>query len=257
VTPLAATGRVALVSGGGRGIGRGISLALAEAGASVAINYRKDVEAAEKTAAEIVAAGGQARVYAASVDDYEQDQAMVDAVVADFGHLDILVNNAGIASRGNSVADTEPAELQRVLATHVLGAFYLSQLAVPHMRTRPRGDIVTISSMATSLLTAGSAPYNMAKAAQEALSVTLAKEEAVHGIRVNVIAAGLVDTDMGRRLAKAVKGVSDIHTLDDAFPYGRVCDPADIGAAVVFLVSEAGFQITGQRLGVDGGYVVL
>ena len=251
-----AAGRVALVSGGGRGIGRGISVALAEAGAAVAINYRKDAAAAEQTAAEIVAAGGQARTYAASVDDYDADKAMVAAVVADFGHLDILVNNAGIASRGNTVADTERVDIERVLATHVMGAFYLSQLAVPHMRTRPRGDIVTISSMATSLLAPGSAPYNMAKAAQEALAVTLAKEEAANGIRVNVIAAGLVDTDMGRRLAKAVKRVDDIHALDEQFPFGRVCDPADIAATVVFLVSYAGFQITGQRLGVDGGYAV-
>src|SRR5262245_9428708 len=110
-------GRVALVSGGGRGIGRGISERLAANGATVAVNYRRDADAARETVAAIEAAGGAATAYEASVDDPDQDKAMVDAVLADFGFIDILVCNAGIASRGLAVADTDPAEMVRVVAT--------------------------------------------------------------------------------------------------------------------------------------------
>ena len=111
-------GRVALVTGGGRGVGKGISMSLAAAGATVAVNYRRDEEAAAATVAEIIADGGKAQAYAASVDDFEQNAEMVAAIEADHGAIGILVNNAGIASRGQSVVDTDPAEMRRVVATH-------------------------------------------------------------------------------------------------------------------------------------------
>src|SRR5687768_7047444 len=114
-------GRIALVTGGGRGIGRAICLALAEDGADVAVNYRRDEDAARETVAAIEALGRRARAYAASVDDLEADARMVEAAARDLGHVDILVNNAGIASRGQSVEDTDPAELERVVRTHALG----------------------------------------------------------------------------------------------------------------------------------------
>src|SRR5690606_4822207 len=129
------SGRVALVTGGGRGIGKAISLALAQDGAAVAVNYRRDEETARETVAEIERAGGRAKAYSASVEDWDADQAMVEAVIADFGHIDILVNNAGIASRGQSVADTDPAEMERVVRTHAFGPHYLSKLVLPSMRT--------------------------------------------------------------------------------------------------------------------------
>src|SRR6185436_11820272 len=138
-------GRVALVTGGGRGIGRAISLGLAEDGAAVAVNYRKDADAAKEVVSAIEAAGGRAAAYQASVDDLDQDDAMVAAVIADFGQVDILVHSAGIASRGQSVLKTEPAELERVVRTHALGAHRLCQLVVPSMREQARGDIVMIS----------------------------------------------------------------------------------------------------------------
>ena len=246
-------GRVALVTGGGRGIGRAISLALAENGADVAVNYRRDEDAAAETVAEIEKLGRRAAAYRASVDVYTEDETMVGAVVNDFGHIDILINNAGIASRGHSVADGDPAELVRVVNTHALGPAFLSHLVLPTMRTRPRGDIVMISSMAAELLSGWGAPYNMGKAAQEALAMTLAKEEVGHGIRVNVVRPGLVETEMGRRLAKGAMGVNDLRQLDTHMPYGRICQPGDVAAVVLFLVSEAGSYINGQRVGVDGG----
>jgi NAD(P)-dependent dehydrogenase (short-subunit alcohol dehydrogenase family) len=241
-----------LVTGGGRGIGRAISLALAADGADVAVNYRRDVDAARQTADEITAMGRAARLYAASVDSLDEDRAMVDAVVADFGFVDILVNNAGIASRGKSVMRTEPEEFERVMRTHAFGPHHLSQAVLPSMRERDRGDIVMISSTATTNMRAGGAPYNMGKAAVEALALTLAKEELRNNIRVNIVAPGLVDTTMGEKLMKAAAGIDDLRTLDAAMPFGHVCTPEDVANVVRWIVGPANTYLTGQKINVDG-----
>ena len=246
-------GRVALVTGGGRGIGRAISLALAEDGADVAVNYHRDEESAAETVAEIEKLGRRAAAYRAGVESPDEDQAMVEQIVDELGPVDILVNNAGIASRGRTVAKTDPDEMVRVVATHAFGAHHLCRLVLPAMRERPRGDVVMISSVATKGNAAGGAPYNMAKAALEALAMTLAKEELKHGIHVNVVAPGLVETEMGRRLVKGAMGVEDIRTLDPAMPFGRVCQPEDVANVVRFVVSDAAGYISGQRIYVDGG----
>jgi NAD(P)-dependent dehydrogenase (short-subunit alcohol dehydrogenase family) len=246
-------GRVALVTGGGRGIGRAIAIGLAEDGADVAVNYRRDEDAAAETVREIEKLGRRAQAYAAAVGDFEQCEQMVNAAVADFGHVDILVHSAGVASRGQNVAETDPAEIYRLFDTHTFGAWACSKLILPSMRTQPRGDIIMISSVAVLHMAGYSAPYNMAKAALEALAGTLAKEERRHGIHVNVVAPGLVDTEMGRRLVKGAMGVTDIRTLDEKSAFGHVCTPEEVADAVRFLVSERASYITGQRLGVDGG----
>ena len=245
-------GRVALVTGGGRGIGRAICLALAEDGAAVAVNFRRNREAADEVVGTIESGGRQARAYQASIDSWDEDQSLVEAVVADFGPVDILVNNAGIASRGNTVADTDPAELERVIRAHAFGPHHLCKLVLPGMRTRPRGDIVMISSTATVFMAANGAPYNMGKAALEALALTLAKEERAKGVRVNVVSPGLVETEMGRRLVQAM-GVDDIATMHSTSPFGRVCQPSDVAAVVRFLVSEQAGYVSGQRIRVDAG----
>jgi NAD(P)-dependent dehydrogenase (short-subunit alcohol dehydrogenase family) len=252
-TPMSLAGRVALVTGGSRGIGRGIALGLAEDGADIVVNYRKDEAAAKETVAAIEALGRRARAYPGTVDSYDDCKALVDSAVRDFGFVDILINNAGIASRGNTVKNTDPLEFERVVKTHTFGAFYLSQLVIPSMRTRPRGDIVMISSVATLGMSGGGAPYNVGKAGMEALALTLAKEEKKHGIHVNIVAPGLVETDMGVRLAKATMGVQDIRQLDAAMPFGRVCQPEDIANAVRFLVSDRASYITGEKVNVWGG----
>jgi 3-oxoacyl-[acyl-carrier protein] reductase len=246
-------GRVALVSGAGRGIGRAIALGLAEDGADVAVNYRRDQDAAAETVEAVEKLGRRAKAYGASVDSWEEDEAMVAAVLEDFGHVDILVNNAGIASRGQSIADTEPAEMQRVIGIHALGSYYLCKLVLPSMRTRPRGDIVMISSVATVYYAGWGAPYNMGKAAQEALAYTLAKEERRHNIHVNVVAPGLVETEMGRRLVRATMGVDDIGTLHEGSPFGRVCQPEDVANVVRFVVSSRAGYVTGEKVNVYGG----
>jgi NAD(P)-dependent dehydrogenase (short-subunit alcohol dehydrogenase family) len=250
------SGRVALITGGGRGIGRAIALALAEDGADVAVNYRRDLEAARDAVTAIQGLGRKAKAFRASIDRWEEDQTMVAEALREFGHIDILVNNAGIASRGLSVADTDPAELERVLRTHAFAPHYLSKLVLPSMRQRPRGDIIMISSNATLHLAAGGAPYNMGKAAMEALALTLAKEERDHGIRVNIVAPGLVETEMGRRLVKATQGVEDLRQIDAAMPFGHVCKPEEVAETVRFLVSQHAGYLTAQKIYVDGGALV-
>jgi len=177
----------------------------------------------------------------------------VGAVIAELGPPDIVVNCAGVASRGQPVADTDPAELTRLMAVNAFGPHRLAQLVIPGMRKRGLGHIVMISSTATRVMGANGAPYNMAKAAMEALAYTLAAEEERYGIRVNVVAPGLVETEMGRRMARAVHGVADMSALDAASPFGRVCQPEDVACVVAFLVGPAAGHVTGQRIAVDGG----
>jgi len=246
-------GRVALVTGASRGIGAAIARGLAADGADVAVNYRRDDTAAAETVAAVEALGRTARPYQASVDDAAADQTMVDAVLEDFGHVDILINNAGIASRGQSVLHTDPEELERVWRVHAFGAFLLSRLVLPSMRTRPRGDIVMISSVATTFMAGFSLPYNMGKASLEALARTLAKEERRNDIHVNVVAPGLVVSEMGRRLVRATRGVEDIAQLDDTAAFGHVCTPEEVADVVRFVVSDDARYLTDQRLTVDGG----
>jgi len=246
-------GRVALVTGGSRGIGRAIALSLAEAGADIAVNFRRDEKAAHDVVEDIKKFGRKAKAYSASVENWDEDVAMVADVVRDFGHIDILINNAGIASRGRSVADTDPAEMERVVRVHAFAPHYLSKLVVPHMRGRGRGDIIMISSVATLRMAGNGGPYNMGKAAMEALALTLAKEERAHGIRTNIVAPSLTVTDMGSRLAKAAMGVSDISELNAKWPFGRVSTPEDVAAVVTFLVSSANPYANGQKVNVDGG----
>ena len=246
-------GRVALVTGAGRGIGRAIAAALAKDGAEVAVNYRRDDAAAAAAVAEIQAAGGKAKAYRASVDNLDEVTAMVADIGREMGPIGILINNAGIASRGQSVADTDPAEMERVVRVHAFGPFYLSKLVLPMMRDLGRGDIIMISSVATDSYGAFGNPYNMGKAAMEALAFTLAKEEHRHNIRTNIVAPPLVETDMGRRLVKARSGIEDLRQLDAGMPFGHVCQPDDIANTVRYLVSDLNSYVNGQRIAVDGG----
>ncbi len=247
------SGRTALVTGASRGIGKAIALSLAEAGADIAVNYRRDADAAAETVAEIEALGRRAKAYAAAVENWDEDQAMVADVLRDFGGIGILVNNAGIASRGQSVADTDPAEMERVVRVHAFGPHYLCKLVVPHMRKQGRGDIVMISSVATLGMGARGGPYNMGKAAMEALALTLAKEERENGIRTNIVAPSLTVTEMGKRLTKATTGMDDIHALDARSPFGRVSTPEDVASAVTWLVSSANPYANGQKININGG----
>lgn len=248
--------RVALVTGGGRGIGRGISTELAAQGAIVAVNYHRSRSSADEVVDDIVANGGRAKAYQANVQDGDECAQMVASVTDELGDIDILICNAGIASRGHSVVDTDPAEVLDLFATHALSAHHLARLVVPSMRAKTRGDIVMVSSVLAAKAPPGGAPYTMAKAAMEGLASSLANEERMNGIHVNVVAPGLVETDMGVRLARATTGESDmqeLRSLDDQYPFGRVCQPIDVARVVTWLCSEGAGYVTGQRIECDGG----
>jgi 3-oxoacyl-[acyl-carrier protein] reductase len=245
-------GRLALVTGASRGIGRGIAVELGSAGAAVGVNFRRDEDAALETVAEILAAGSEAVALKASVSEIDELDRLAEEATSALGPIDLLVCNAGIASRGLAIAETGPEEVQRVMATHAFSAHRLISRLLPGMRTAARADVIAISSSEVGAARANGAPYNMAKAALEALARTLANEEAVNGIRVNIVAPGLVVTDMGSRLVKATLGVDDISELDARQPFGRVCRPADIARVVRMLASADGTMVTGQRIVVDG-----
>lgn len=244
-------GRTALVTGSSRGIGRGIALRLAAEGAAVAVNYRRGEQEANDVVRAVRAAGGSAHAYQASIADDTAVAEMVERASSDLGTVDLLVSNAGTASRGNTLSDTDPLEFQKLLDVHTLGPIRLIQRLLPGMRAADRADVVIVSSAFTDAAPAMCSPYTMAKAATEAAARTLAKEELHHGIRVNIVAPGLVATDMGERLASA--SGEDLRTLAASYPFGRVCTPADVGAMVAYLASPDGGYVTGQRLTVDGG----
>lgn len=249
-------GKVALVTGGGRGIGRAISEMLAAHGATVAINYKRDKESAEETQRAIEEHGGTATIHQGSNDVPEENRNLINDIIATHKGIDIVVVNGGVASKGRSVVDTEAEEIWNLVATHALGPHQLCRAFLPHMRQRGEGHVVFISSVATSGMAANGAPYNMGKAAMEALALTLAKEEEPHNIHVNIVAPGLVETDMGVRLARAITGrkeMADLRSMDAHSPFGRVCQPEDIANAVLFFCSPQASYVTGQRLQVNGG----
>ncbi len=247
-------GRIAIVTGASRGIGRGIALVLAKAGADIAVNYRKDEGAAKSTVAEVEALGRKALACQADVTDCDKVKEMVSKVVETLGKPDILVCNAGIDPRLLPIADVDVNEMHHVINTHLFGAFHCIQAVLPYMRQQPRGDIILISSRATLHFVPGSAPYTVAKASLEALAKCLCNEERKNNIRVNVIGPGLVDTDLGNRTAKAILGV-DIKEIYAKSPFGRVAQPEDIGNLAAFLCSKEGEYISGQVIYVHGGEV--
>jgi NAD(P)-dependent dehydrogenase (short-subunit alcohol dehydrogenase family) len=249
-------GRTALVTGGSRGIGAAIARVLAARGADVAINYHSNRAAAEAVAADVRALGRRAGIYQADVGDEAACKQMVDAATAELGPIGILINNAGIGSVAVGqppITELTDADLQKLLNAHVFGPLHLCRLVVPQMRGLGRGDVIMISSVAAQLHAPRMGVYSIAKSGMESMAFTLAKEEREHGIRVNIVAPGLVETDMGKRLVQFRSGVQDIRTLDASSPFGFVCQPEDIANAVAFLVSEEGRYITNQRITVNGG----
>lgn len=245
-------GRVALVTGGSRGVGRAVVLRLAEEGATVAVNYRRDAEAAEEVVRRIRATGGRAEAFPAPVDDAAAVGRMVDAVQSAFGDIDLLVSNAGTASRGTTIAETTREDDLRLLRVHTLGPLDLVRRLLPGMRARERADVVVVSSAIVDAAPAGGSSYTMAKAALEAAARTLAHEERSHGVRVNIVAPGLVATDMGERLVRASTG-GTLEDLAGRYPFGRVARPEDVAGVVAFLASADAGYVTGQRILVDGG----
>ena len=161
------------------------------------------------------------------------------------------MSNAGIASRGSTLAETETADMRRIVDTHICGAFYLIKSGLQHLRKHSRGDVVFISSMSPHMAPAGHGPYATAKAGLEVMAQVLAKEELKHGIRVNTVAATVVETAIGHRLVQYNLG-SAIEQVKSRFPFGRVCQPEDVANLCVFLCSDKAAYISGHTIFVDG-----
>jgi 3-oxoacyl-[acyl-carrier protein] reductase len=240
-------GTVALVTGGGRGIGREIALALAAAGADVAINDFAGRELCDEVAAEIRGMGRKALVVMADVGDEAAVTAMVEQIEKELGPLGVVVNNAGI-TRDNVVMLIDSADFDAVIRTHLRGTFLVSKAAAKKMFRRRSGVIINMSSVVGRRGNAGQANYAAAKAGIIGLTKSLAKELGARGVRVNAIAPGYIDTPMTQALGDDVR-----KAIVDATPMRRIGAPADVANAVVFLASaQAGF-LTGVVLPVDGG----
>ena len=246
-------GRKAFVTGGGRGIGRAIARELAGAGCDVAVSYASRPDDAEAAVRELRALGATATSCRLRLERPEDLAPAIDAAVAALGPIDLLVSNAGQDFRGAAVADTTAEELLHLMTVNALAPHALCRALIPQMRGRERADIVFLSSIATQTNGPDFAPYNMSKAALEALAFTLAKEERDHGLRVNVVAPGLTDTEMGARfLASDVPGEVREQILAGV-AYGHVCRPEEVASVVHFLVGPAAAYVNGQRIYVDGG----
>jgi len=249
--------KVAVVTGAGRGIGKGIALSLADEGARVVINYVRDQAAAEQVVRTIRDAGGDATAVQADVGVWEDAEHLIKKALDYFGRIDILVNNAGIVSR-KSILDVSLEEWDRVVRTNFYGCFHCSRLAGQHMVARGSGGkIISISSIHGRVAKANLGPYCATKAAIDMFSKQLAVELAPHGIAVNVIAAGTITTDINIPLYQSTR--PEDRELKEAvlkrIPMGRIGEPAEIGRVAAFLASTAASYITGAVLYVDGGYV--
>lgn len=241
------TGRVALVTGGSRGIGRGICLELAARGARVYVNYTSNAAAAEETVSQCRALGAQAEAIGFDVGDSAAVDAAFEKVQSQAGRLDILVNNAGISKDGLFVR-MKDEDWQRILNINLNGAFYCARAAARIMMKGRYGRIVNMSSVVGEMGNPGQAPYVSSKAALIGLTKSMAKELASRNITVNAIAPGYIETDMTEEIDAKRR-----EELMKVIPAGRIGTSADIAAATAFLVSDYASYITGQVLGVNGG----
>lgn len=244
------TGKNALVTGAGRGIGKAIALELAAKGAFVIVNYNGSKDAAEQTVAEIKAAGGDAVAYQCSVSDYEACGAMITALIKEYAHIDILVNNAGITRDGLLMKMSEE-DFEAVINTNLKGCFNTIRHMSRYFLKQRAGKIINISSVSGILGNAGQANYSASKAGVIGLTKAVARELASRGINVNAVAPGFVETDMTDALSDSVK-----ENLKSQIPLGKIGHPQDIAKAVAFLASPDADYITGQVLSVDGGMAI-
>ncbi|NCQ35097.1 3-oxoacyl-[acyl-carrier-protein] reductase [bacterium] len=242
--------RVALVTGGSRGIGRACAEALAGAGAFVVVNYRSGEAAAAETVAAIEAAGGHAEAMGFDVSVMEDVAQAVDAIVKQHGRLDILVSNAGIAI-DQLLLRVKPEEVARTFATNVEGAIWCAKAAIRPMMRKRWGRIIHLSSVVGETGNPGQAVYAASKAALIGLTKTLAREYASRGVTVNAVAPGYIETDMTDALNEEVR-----QAIVDQTPLGRVGRPEEIAAAVLYLASQEAGYVTGQVLRVNGGMYI-
>ena len=244
------TGKVALVTGASRGIGRAIALKLSDAGAKVAINFAGNVEKAEEVKAEIESRGGEAMLVQGKVDNFEVVTDIVKKIVENWGTVDILINNAGI-TRDNLLLKMSESDFDEVIATNLKGVFNCIKAVTKIMMKQRSGKIVNMTSVVGLTGNISQANYAAAKAGVIGLTKSTAKELAARGVNVNAIAPGFIQTDMTDKLSDKIKDA----TLAQ-IPLGKFGTTEDVANLAAFLVSENAAYITGQIINVDGGMVM-
>lgn len=246
-------GRVALITGASRGIGRGIALRMAEEGANIVVNYHANKQGAEETANDVERLGRRAMVCQANVQRWGEVTAMVDTAVGTLGDIDILVNNAG-QHYSKSIMDDDAIDVFHDIAyTHIFGSFYCTKAVLPYMKKKPRGDIHFISSLASQQLWGDEWAYASAKAWMNTFVKCLAKELSWHRIRVNVIAPTIVESDMGLKLVLGWTGATKSEELYGKVPFDRLIQPRDVGDMAVWLASDKAAMVSGQVIWLDCG----
>jgi len=245
--PAELEGRVALVTGAARGIGRATALRLAEMGATVAVNYNASTAPAEEVVSQIIAAGGSAAAFAADVADPKAAEGLIAAVNDKFGKLDILVNNAGIV-RDNIMMRMSLEEWDAVFNTDLRSMFVTAQAALRGMMRNRWGRVINLSSIVALSGNPGQANYVAAKAGVIGLTKSLAREYASRNITANAVAPGFIDTDIVAVIPDNIKA-----EMLKQIPLGRIGKPEEVAEAIAFLASERAGYITGQVLSVNGG----
>lgn len=243
-------GKTALVTGASRGIGRAVAVALAAAGAKVAVNYAGNDAAAEETRAAIEAAGGAAILVKADIAGSEEVEGMVRKTIEAFGRIDILVNNAGI-TRDGLLMRMKDEDFDAVINTNLKGVYYTTKAVMKLMMKNRYGRIINMASVVGLTGNAGQANYAAAKAGVIGFSKTVARELASRGITCNMVAPGLIATDMTKDLPEKAREM-----MMASIPLGRAGQPEDVAQAVLFLASDNASYITGQVINVDGGMVM-
>ena len=244
------TGKVALVTGAGRGIGRQIALTLAKNGAAVIVNYNGSKESAEAVAAEITAAGGTAEAIQCNVADFAASEVFVKQVLEKYQKVDILVNNAGV-TRDNLIMRMTEEDYDMVLDTNLKGAFHMIKHLSRSFIKQRSGKIINISSVSGVLGNAGQSHYSASKAGLIGLTKSIAREFASRGINVNAVAPGFIDTDMTKNMTEDAK-----RALNGMIPMGKIGNASDVADLVLFLAGEHSNYITGQVICVDGGMCI-
>jgi 3-oxoacyl-[acyl-carrier protein] reductase len=247
-------GKVAVVTGGSRGIGRAIALELANQDASVVVNYQRQAEQAEEVVSAIQAKGGQALAFQADVGSFKEAEALIKNALDTFGDLHILVNNAGITRDGLLLTMSEE-DWDQVIRTNLKSAYNCSKVAVRHMIRRRQGRIILITSVSGQIGNAGQSNYSASKAGQIGFTKALAREVARRNVTVNAVAPGFIETDIWASVPDAIR--ENITAMQDMIPLGRVGEPEDVAKAVAFLASDDAAYITGQVLAVDGGMAMV